>query len=94
MIAMCDESLTLEQQVYVLRPAVKHADMKVRSSSAGILPSTTTNSIDEQIVTNIHDTIQLASRTTDSMYGRTCDGKRSLVHSILLCYLPSPRECL
>ena len=56
-IAMCDESLTLEQQVYVLCAAVKHHDMKLRSASAGILPSSTNKSIDKQIVTNIHDTI-------------------------------------
>ena len=90
-IAMCDESLTLEQQVYDLPAAIKHHVMKVRSASAGILLSSTNKSIDEQIVTNVHDTIQLARTTDSSMYGRTCDDKRSLVHSILCSCLPSPR---
>ena len=33
---MCDESLTLEQQVHVICAAVKHQYMKLRSASAGM----------------------------------------------------------
>ena len=80
---MLDESLTVEQQVLVLCEAVRHRDMKMISASAGLFDRS------EQIVSNIHDTLQLV-RKTDSKFGRTCDDKRSLVHSIILSWLPSP----
>ena len=73
MVAICDDLLTVEQQLYVLHVAAKHQDMNLRSAStsAGIV-SSSIKSVDEQVVTNSCDTIEL-TRTTGSMYGRTCD---------------------
>ena len=58
------------------------------SASAGLFAGSG-KEFDAQNVTNIHDTLKLA-RKTDSMYGRTCDDKRSLVHSVVLSCLPPP----
>ena len=48
-----------------------------------------TKDTDEQIVQNIYGTLEIVTKT-ESTSGKTCDDKRSLVHSILLCCLSSP----
>ena len=86
--AVHDDSHRLQQLVYDFQCAVKHKRMKLVNATAGVF-ARSGKVVDKHIVKNIHGTIQFA-RKTDSMYGRTCYDRRSLVHSILLSCLPSP----
>ena len=54
--AILDNSHTLEQQVYVLRHAVKQRQMKVVGASAGLFAGSGKD-VDEQILKSICDTI-------------------------------------
>ena len=65
--AVLDDSYTLAQQVYALVcQAIKHRRMKLVGASAGLFAGSGKD-FDEQIVTNIHDTLELHGRLTPCM---------------------------
>eukprot|EP00535_Pseudo-nitzschia_heimii_P013450 CAMPEP_0197196378 /NCGR_PEP_ID=MMETSP1423-20130617/32324_1 /TAXON_ID=476441 /ORGANISM="Pseudo-nitzschia heimii, Strain UNC1101" /LENGTH=438 /DNA_ID=CAMNT_0042650177 /DNA_START=139 /DNA_END=1456 /DNA_ORIENTATION=- len=84
--AIKDPSLTVEQQVFALREAVRHKELETLSASAGILID---NRLVHYLIKNIKLVLKLATRTRHTL-GRASDDMRSIVQTVILAMQPTP----